>query len=168
MDIEELTSMIDALVPHYQEMPGSYEDWLLHLRRVLVEGTEYERQGALRWIRAGLRSFGPSRAVQVRTDLRRRPEVATLLDRLEQLAAVDLYACPCCGYLTNPEPQQSFNVCPVCRWEDDGTTDPAETSGANKISLDEGRTNFTLFGACIPTKAEWVRPPQEDEAPRTP
>jgi cysteine-rich CPCC protein len=165
MDVEALISTIDALIPFYETMPGNYEGWLLHHRETLAGGSERERQAALRWIRTGLRSVGPSRSVEVRNELRKQPKVASLLDRLEVLASVDLFACPCCGYLTNPEPEQSFSVCPVCRWEDDGTTEPGEKSGANKISLEEGRANFVRFGASTPIKAQWVRPPLDDEDP---
>ena len=163
MDVEQVIATIDALVPFYESMPGNYQDWLLHHRRVLVEGPESERQRSLRWIRAGLRSVGPSRSVEVRDELRRQPDAAELIEGLERLIALDLFPCPCCGYLTNPEPTQSFNVCPVCRWEDDGTTGPAEESAANRLTLNEGRKNFKQFGASDPGKVQWARQPLVDE-----
>jgi len=29
------------------------------------------------------------------------------------------YPCPCCGYLVFTEPPGSFEICPICFWEDD-------------------------------------------------
>ncbi|MEK7425862.1 MAG: CPCC family cysteine-rich protein [Actinomycetota bacterium] len=31
----------------------------------------------------------------------------------------DLYPCPCCGYLVFDEGPGSYDICPVCGWEDD-------------------------------------------------
>ena len=57
MDTRALVAAIDELRPFYEESPGHYEDWLLHHRQALIEGTDGDRQRSLRWIRAGLRSF---------------------------------------------------------------------------------------------------------------
>src|SRR4051794_35124437 len=61
------------------------------------------------------------------------------------------YACPCCGYITLPE-RGSYELCPICFWEDDGQDDhDAEQvrRGPNgNLSLAEARRNFALIGAC--------------------
>src|SRR5581483_11595042 len=60
------------------------------------------------------------------------------------------YPCPCCGYLTlSEEPPGTFEVCPVCYWEDDLAQfkDPTYAGGANNVSLQEARRNFHQFGA---------------------
>ena len=47
------------------------------------------------------------------------------------------YPCPCCGYLTLPEEggSGSFDICPVCRWEDDNGQfrHPEMPGGANVV-----------------------------------
>jgi hypothetical protein len=29
------------------------------------------------------------------------------------------YTCPCCGHKTFNEPPGSFDICPICYWQDD-------------------------------------------------
>ena len=75
-------------------------------------------------------------------------------------------ACPCCGYLTLDE-RGTFEICPVCFWEDDGIAEkyPNEESSANGISLDRGRANFLRIGACEEDMTKYVRPPLPEEIP---
>ncbi|KAA8756847.1 CPCC family cysteine-rich protein [Priestia megaterium] len=49
-----------------------------------------------------------------------------------------LYTCPCCGYKTLFE-HYSWEICVVCRWEDDGlqSDEPDVAGGANDESLRE-------------------------------
>ncbi|MFC5904955.1 CPCC family cysteine-rich protein [Streptomyces zhihengii] len=58
--------------------------------------------------------------------------------------------CVCCGHLTLSEPPGSYEICPVCFWEDDRVQLrwPDWTGGANRPSLIEAQVNFTDFGAC--------------------
>ena len=58
-----------------------------------------------------------------------------------------LLACPCCQYrtLTN---QGAYDICPVCFWEDDGSTEPDDYSSPNHMSVAQGQSNFAKFGAC--------------------
>lgn len=67
------------------------------------------------------------------------------------------HACPCCGYFTLDEaPSGTFAVCPVCYWEDDNVQadDPTYDGGANGMSLNQARQNFSKYGAI---KKEFVK-----------
>ena len=47
--------------------------------------------------------------------------------------------CPACGFLVFEDYYGSYNICPVCDWEDDGVqlANPCSGGGANKESLYE-------------------------------
>lgn len=79
------------------------------------------------------------------------------------------YACPCCGFLTLDEPPPgTFNICPVCYWEDDPVqfAEPSLPSGANIVPLAEARRNFLGCGAASPEFLCSVRPPRDGERPK--
>jgi hypothetical protein len=82
------------------------------------------------------------------------------------------YPCPCCGYYTYGEPPGtgSYNICPVCYWEDDPVqfADPTFAGGANEPSLERARKNFLVFGANAWRDQRHVRPPRDDEMPPKP
>ena len=61
----------------------------------------------------------------------------------------ELYTFPCCGYKTLTE-LNSWEICVVCRWEDDGlqTLEPDFAGGANEESLKEAQRNFREIGIC--------------------
>lgn len=76
------------------------------------------------------------------------------------------FLCPCCGYYTlEKKANNTFQICPVCYWEDDGIQlhDIDYKDGANKSSLREARINFEKYGAIEEQFIEFVRPPLEDE-----
>ncbi len=76
------------------------------------------------------------------------------------------YQCPCCGYLTfDEEPSGSFDICPVCYWEDDDTqnNDPTYGDGANGISLNTAKENYSKFGAIKEKYIRKVRKPLPNE-----
>lgn len=76
------------------------------------------------------------------------------------------YKCPCCGYYTLAERDfSSYEICPVCFWENDGSqrANPALDGGANDVSLTAARLNFEKFGACEEKFAKMVRSPDSDE-----
>ena len=76
------------------------------------------------------------------------------------------YACPCCGYLTfEEEPSGTFEICPVCYWEDDNVqnSNPAYTGGANIICLNIAKENFVKYGASQEKFIKMVRKPFLDE-----
>ncbi|WP_373085480.1 CPCC family cysteine-rich protein [Sneathiella sp.] len=79
------------------------------------------------------------------------------------------YACPCCGYLTFDEmPVGTFEICPVCYWEDDLVQgkDPNFVGGANEVSLNEAKANFLKFGAIKNECRRYVRQPLQEEIPK--
>lgn len=81
----------------------------------------------------------------------------------------DRYSCPCCGYLTYSEkPPGSFDICPVCYWEDDNVQndDPTFSGGANDVSLVEAKNNFQRFGAIKKRYVSKVRKPLPSEKPK--
>ena len=61
------------------------------------------------------------------------------------------YYCPCCGYDTlKEEPPGTYDICPICFWEDDPIqfNDHDYEGGANQVSLRQAQINFEQFGAC--------------------
>lgn len=79
-----------------------------------------------------------------------------------------MYPCPCCGFLTLGEtPPGTFEICPVCFWEDDNVQakSPTFEGGANDVSLAQARSNFAKFGAISRDALKHVRKPLADEIP---
>ena len=78
------------------------------------------------------------------------------------------FPCPCCGFLTMSEcPQGTFEICPVCYWEDDivQLKDIDYKDGANDESLREAKENYKNFKASSKDFLKYVRPPISDEIP---
>lgn len=52
--------------------------------------------------------------------------------------------CVCCGIGEVSAEENSFDICPVCDWEDDDVQndDPDFAGGANTLSLKEHRKKF--------------------------
>lgn len=76
------------------------------------------------------------------------------------------YKCVCCGYYTmESEPPGTFEICPVCFWEDDNVQfdDPEYEGGANGISLNKARENYKKTGAISEKYLKNVRQPYKDE-----
>jgi Cysteine-rich CPCC len=76
----------------------------------------------------------------------------------------DNYTCPCCGYKTlDEEPPDTFDICEICFWEDDGVQfqDPDFEGGANVISLRQAQQNFVKYGACDEESLKFVRGPNK-------
>jgi hypothetical protein len=95
------------------------------------------------------------------------------IEAADNLAARDTplgrrYACPCCGYLTLPQaPSGTYELCPVCFWEDDGVQfrNLDYEGGANKVSLNQARQNFGELGVSEARFKSNVRPPLPEEQP---
>jgi len=76
------------------------------------------------------------------------------------------YQCPCCGYYTLKDSyENTFELCEVCFWENDGIQfgDPDYEGGANGVSLNQARENFSKFGACDEWSTGSVRQPTAEE-----
>ena len=74
--------------------------------------------------------------------------------------------CPCCDYFTlEASPPGTFEICPVCFWEDDNVQfdDPDFAGGANRVSLSQARINYHLFGASEEGSLKFVRKPLNSE-----
>jgi hypothetical protein len=83
-------------------------------------------------------------------------------------AAEGPHACPCCGFLTLSE-RSSYEICPVCFWEDDGQdehdADVVRGGPNRKLSLTIARENYRSFGASDTRRRQFVRPPLAHEYP---
>ncbi|MEC2056516.1 hypothetical protein I6J18_22695 [Peribacillus psychrosaccharolyticus] len=76
------------------------------------------------------------------------------------------YTCPCCGYKTLPEePPDTYYICEICGWEDDGVQFyyPDSEGGANEVSLKRAQKNYLVLGACEERVIEFVRKPNEKD-----
>ncbi|MBL8159997.1 hypothetical protein JNJ66_06080 [Candidatus Saccharibacteria bacterium] len=74
-------------------------------------------------------------------------------------------ACLVCGNITISE-RGSFDICPVCLWEDDGEYDnPKEVRGGpnGDLSLEGARRNYLKFGAVEKHYIKDARPPTPNE-----
>ncbi|GGI96939.1 CPCC family cysteine-rich protein [Paenibacillus hunanensis] len=63
---------------------------------------------------------------------------------------MEKFPCPCCKNFTlDEQPPGTFDICPVCLWEDDNVQfyNPSYKGGANRISLQEAQENFKKFGS---------------------
>ena len=74
----------------------------------------------------------------------------TILDSVESLLT-----CPCCDYKTIQE-KGSYEICPVCKWENDGNDDINVYSSCNRLTLKEGISNFKKYGACDERSIKYV------------
>ncbi|GAV15271.1 CPCC family cysteine-rich protein [Paenibacillus sp. NAIST15-1] len=73
--------------------------------------------------------------------------VTAILDSNQEVEGVqeEFYSCPCCEFKTLPT-KGEYDICPVCFWEDDGSTDPSYYSSPNHMTLAQARENFIKFG----------------------
>lgn len=72
--------------------------------------------------------------------------------------------CPCCGYETLRE-REAWEICPICFWEDEPTSDPyVATGGPNgSLSLYQAQRNFSVIGASDQGSLIHVRRPGQTD-----
>ncbi|MFG3514587.1 CPCC family cysteine-rich protein [Streptomyces bobili] len=66
------------------------------------------------------------------------------------------YPCPCWGHRVLDAMPGSYEICPVCFWEDDGV----QFRWPTKVSLIEAQRNYQDFGACDQHGRRYVRRPR--------
>ena len=72
--------------------------------------------------------------------------------------------CPCCGYLVFDEPPGSYDICPICSWEDDlSQLRFPVTTGANHVSLIDAQRNYARDGVCESRLHSHVRQPKDSD-----
>ena len=62
---------------------------------------------------------------------------------MDEIINCSVYLCPCCHKYEFSE-VGSYEICPVCNWEDDPVQeeDPSYGGGANVMSLNEARKAY--------------------------
>ncbi|WP_374940084.1 CPCC family cysteine-rich protein [Streptomyces finlayi] len=70
----------------------------------------------------------------------------------------DSYPCPCCGNRVLDAMPGSYEICPVCFWEDDGVQFrwPTMAGGANKVSLPPFEATEAPVGDNIFVTPTWI------------
>jgi hypothetical protein len=72
------------------------------------------------------------------------------------------FPCPACGFIVFAEPPGSYDICPVCGWEDDDVQlrHPGMRGGANRLCLRE-QQDEALRSHPVDEKrtGEWTRDP---------
>lgn len=68
---------------------------------------------------------------------------------VDSQAKATKFPCPCCGHLVFGEPPGSYDICPVCFWEDDNVQLrwPDWSGGANRPSLIASQRAYREIGA---------------------
>lgn len=76
----------------------------------------------------------------------------------------DKYTCPVCGYLVFDEKPNSYEICPICYWEDEAMQlrYPNER-GANRVTLIEAQANFFELGYSDNRTKNLVRKPTSSD-----
>lgn len=59
----------------------------------------------------------------------------------------ELFPCPCCGFRTltelyDPNEGTGYDICPYCKWEDDGTTEINEYRSINRGTIEDYRNKI--------------------------
>lgn len=65
------------------------------------------------------------------------------------------FPCACCDSIVRSEKEfGTFEICPVCGWEDDDVqaSDPNFFGGANSVSLNDAQANFAQYGRSDPSQ----------------
>ena len=79
------------------------------------------------------------------------------------MSDLERFPCPCCGYLVFDEPPGSYDICPICFWEDDISQLRFPEMGGASIPLIDAQKNFQRIAACEERLKPHVRPPSANE-----
>ncbi|WP_137940359.1 CPCC family cysteine-rich protein [Chitinivorax sp. B] len=66
-----------------------------------------------------------------------------------------LEVCPCCSFRTLTS-HGEYEICPLCKWEDDGTQNMKVFSGVNRKTLQQARDEFALSEVGY-LKEKWIK-----------
>ena len=67
----------------------------------------------------------------------------------------ELYKCPCCGFKTL-KTKGEYEICRVCKWEDDGNREPDSYSSANRKTLSEASKIFNEQRSAHPDEKRYL------------
>lgn len=75
------------------------------------------------------------------------------------------FPCPCCGYLTLQEGPGSYDICPICFWEDDNVQLrwPSYSGGANAPCLIDAQRSYAGSGAYSTHVLKYVVSPSRSD-----
>jgi hypothetical protein len=73
------------------------------------------------------------------------------------------YPCPCCGYMSFDEPPGSYDICPICFWEDDASQLRNPYSGGANIPLVKAQAAYINIKAKREDLISYVREPVEGD-----
>jgi len=87
------------------------------------------------------------------------------LNELSVRAMKNRHEYPCCKYFSLNENPGAYEICPVCFWMDDPlqSRDTNCIRPTNRMSLNEARNNFRLYGAMDKRYIDFVRKPLDYE-----
>lgn len=76
-----------------------------------------------------------------------------------------MYPCPCCGYLVLEDGPGWYEICRICRWEDDPgqLRSPWLPDGPNRPSLMDAQRSFAEIGVSDPQRRRRAATPQASD-----
>jgi hypothetical protein len=156
-------------IAHFERGGDSLHNLIADLE-VLVAGLE----GVLPDRReAFYQAWNKLREIHVAAVVEKRPQPSSSQDSVRDalasikalLASMPKLPCPCCGFLVFDQLPGSFDICPICFWEDDVVQlrFPDFAGGANRPSLMEAQRSFAEFGASKVRHIHRVRSPTQED-----
>jgi hypothetical protein len=156
-------------IAHFERGNGSFHNLIADLEVLLagLEGVSPDRREAFH------QAWDKLREIHVAAVIDKRPQPTSSQDIVKTalaltktlLASVPKLPCPCCGFLVFNQLPGSYDICPICFWEDDPVQlrFPDFAGGANRPSLMEAQRNFAEFGAYEIRHIHRVRSPMQED-----